>query len=237
MSVVLQPFFLIRSPTPVVVFFFKSNISFQNYRTLYNDLFRSYNPIVMKRGNDKNSEEDVVLDKETLTPDDIELEDIEQASGDKLKQLREKLKGCEKERMEHLEALQRTKADFLNSKKRIEEQLQRDRERITVGHVLALLPLADSFEAAMSDKNWEECDEKWRKGVEGIYAQLMNILKANEVTPIDAEGEHFNPHEHEAVSNAPASEETKINTVVNVLQKGYRMGDTVLRPAKVIVGT
>ena len=113
-----------------------------------------------------HSDEEFIPETDTA-PEDIELEDVEGTEAGKIRQLRKKLADAEEERRKTLEDLQRTKADFLNSKKRLEEGLQHDRERIALSHAESLLPLADSFEAAMGDANWEECDEKWRKGVEG----------------------------------------------------------------------
>lgn len=180
--------------------------------------------------NKPHHEEDVIFeDSEEQT--DAELEDIEEATGGKIKKLQAKLREAEEMKKKALEDLQRTKADFLNSRKRLEEQLARDRERITVRHIEELLPLKDSFDMAMQDPAWATADEKWRKGVEGIHAQLTGILKNNGVTEIDAEGAQFDPHLHEAVSKAGDG-----HTVIAVLQKGYKMGDTIIRPARVSVG-
>lgn len=165
-----------------------------------------------------------------------ELEDVEEYEGNKLKTLRDKLKQCEKEKMEHLEELQRTKAEYLNSRKRLEEQLERDTARARESFVGELLPLADSFDMAMQDPSWENCDEKWRNGIENIHAQLGRVLSSHGVSKIDATGVAFDPHEHEAVSNAPVDDEAKVDTVIDVVQAGYKMDDTIIRHAKVVVG-
>jgi len=188
----------------------------------------------MRNGDEKNENIDdleAVIPEDVESGEDLEIEDTESLSKEKMDTLRKKLKSCEKEKMEHLEALQRTKADYLNSKKRLDEQFARDRERITESHVMELLPLADSFGAAMSDPTWQSADKTWRIGVEGIHAQLMSILKSYGVEAIDATGIPFDPNEHEAVSHEEGGD-----TVTGVLQKGYRMGDRVLRPARVAVG-
>ncbi|MEX0917541.1 MAG: nucleotide exchange factor GrpE [Candidatus Paceibacterota bacterium] len=185
---------------------------------------------------DKRTDEDEFEVTDSEPADETEIEDIEELGAQKIKKLQAKLKECEAEKMKHLEDLQRTKADYLNSRKRLEDQLRRDAERVTESHLLSLLPLADSFEMAMQDPAWKDCDEKWRKGVEGIHGQLNAILKAHGVTRIDAAGVAFNPHEHEAVSNEPVTTDKDIDTVVRVLQTGYRRNDAVLRPARVVVG-
>ena len=179
-----------------------------------------------------NNDEEFVEETEDMAPPDAEIEDIEEATGEKLSKLRHKLKEAEEAKRQALEDLQRTKADFLNSRKRLEEQLERDRERITLRHIEELLPLKDSFDMATQDPAWQEADEKWRRGVEGIYTQLSGLLKNYGVTEIEAEGLPFNPHEHEAVS-----QEGEGQTVIRILQKGYKRGEVIVRPARVAVGS
>lgn len=190
----------------------------------------------MEGTNRSKPEEDLVTEEDATLPEDIELADVEEAAAGKLKELRDKLKVCEKEKMEHLENLQRAKADFLNSRKRLEEQLLRDKVHIKMDFVEGLLPLCDSFEAAMSDPAWGACDEKWRGGIEAIHAQLMAILKNHDVEEISGVGAPFNPHEHQAVSNAEVEDTAKADTVIEVLQKGYKVEEHVIRPARVTVG-
>lgn len=187
---------------------------------------------------DRNGDEEFVDEKESL-PEDLEIDavDEESLSKDKIKELRDKLTACEEEKRQHHEDLQRVRADFLNSKRRLEEQLARDRERATDSLLLELLALADSFDTAMADTEaWNAIDKKWRDGVEAIHGNLMSILKRTNITQIDPIGETFNPEEHEAVSNVTVDNESRINTVVTVLQKGYKRNGMVLRPARVAVG-
>ena len=162
---------------------------------------------------------------------DTDLEDVEEMAGEKIKKLQKKLKECDAEKMQHLEDLQRTKAEFLNSRKMLEEQLSRDRERITEKHMLSLLPLADSFDMAMKDPAWQSADPAWKEGVERIYAQLKNILSQNGIESFDPTGEEFDPHLHEAVVNTGNG-----NTIGDVFQKGYTRDGVVIRPAMVAVG-
>ncbi|SRR6056297_459070 len=152
----------------------------------------------------------------------------------KLKDLRTKLTAAEAAKRESLEELQRTKADFLNSKKRLEEQQQAAVKRSEDAFVSALLPLADSFYMAMKDEAaWNAIDESWRKGVEGIHQQLKRILDGYNVEPIDPAGEPFDPHRHEAV--ATTEDDGESETVLEVVQVGYERAGDVLRPAKVVI--
>ena len=185
------------------------------------------------KNNDAGAEEEIVLTGED-NPEDIELEDAEERTQDKVKKTRDKLSQCEKEKIEILEELQRAKADFLNSKRRLSEQAQTDRERTLNSFLNSLLPLCDSFDMATADTAiWESIDENWRKGVEGIQNQLNAILKQHDVVVIEAKGEHFDPNRHEAMSAVDGDAES--DTVLEVLQKGYERNGTVIRPAKVII--
>ena len=188
---------------------------------------------------DKNDIDDVVTENEFLPEDvDIEAGEEEELLGEKLKALRAKLALCEEEKRKHLEDLNRARADFLNGKRRLEEQLARDKERATDKMLVDLLTLMDSFDTAMADKTlWNTIDARWRVGVEAIQAKLVSILKGNGVVPLDPIGLPFNPEEHEAVSNSPVEDDAQVDTIVAVLQKGFKRNDTVIRPARVVVGT
>ena len=195
-----------------------------------------YNAPAMFSDKDRYEDPELIAEAETQSPDDVTIEDTEEMTKEKLRALREKLKACETEKMAHLEDLQRARADFLNSRRRLEEQLFRDRERAVDDILRELLALSDSFDTAMADTSlWEAIDERWRSGVEAINAKLHSVLKSYSVESIDPIGQPFNPGEHEAVSNQEVAEEAE-DRVVKVLQKGYKRGPDILRPAKVVVG-
>jgi molecular chaperone GrpE len=161
-------------------------------------------------------------------------ESADQTLQQKLKALRTKLHDAEVAKRESLEELQRTKADFLNSKKRLQDEQYVAVKRKEDAFVSALLPLADSFYMAMKDEAaWNAIDESWRKGVEGIHQQLKRILDGYNVVAIDPVGEHFDPNRHEAVSTAEHDGEPEI--VLAVVQVGYEREGAVLRPAKVVI--
>lgn len=186
----------------------------------------------------KKIEEEVEMEDIEESVDDLEFVVEEKKATDKIKLLRTKLKRVESEKMQSLEDLQRVKADFLNSKRRLKEQSLLDVERATIKCIHSILPLADSFDMAMNDsKAWNSCDENWRTGVEAIYTQLMNILKNYNVTEINEIKVSFDPELHEAISNFKADSKNKPNTVTEIVQKGYRMDETIIRPARVIVAT
>ncbi|MBI4086650.1 nucleotide exchange factor GrpE [Candidatus Kaiserbacteria bacterium] len=199
--------------------------------------------------------------------DEPELEDIEGDFKGELKKMKEKLAACQQERQEYLDGWQRAKADYLNSQRRAVEEREREAERQTARFIEKILPLADSFDRAMEDikKQGSEkrilgasqevvdgfdqrekpsynlnssCkEENWRAGVEQIYNQLAAVLKSYDVEALEPAGAPFDPHFHEAVSEIPVEDAARDHTVLEVLQKGYRMGERLVRPAKVVVGT
>ena len=173
--------------------------------------------------------------------DEPELVDVEATGDDKLKTLRNKLKSCEEEKRQHLEDLQRARADFLNSKKRLEEDGLRRQERLLEGHIAKLLPLCDSFSMAMTDeKAWQDTPESWRKGIEAIHNQLLDLLADYQIEVVDPLGKAFDPNLHEAVSNVPVEKKTEDGKIISVLQRGYvkkaNGKETIIRPARVTVG-
>jgi molecular chaperone GrpE (heat shock protein) len=194
----------------------------------------------MVNNDNENNEEFEEITDEMTDMNEPDLEEIEVAEENKLKKLRDKLKQAEEDKRIALEELATVRADFLNARKRLEEDSKRTIERKTIGHMESLLPLADSFYMAMSNKEvWEKTDEVWRKGVEGINAQLQQILKDNGVQPVDPAGAVFDPTLHEAIGMTPV-EEDLVDTVVLVMQQGYEMtisGKTeLIRPARVTTG-
>ncbi len=189
--------------------------------------------------NHKNEDAEVITEDEILPEDlDIELETEDASMKDKLKILREKLVVCEENKQKYHEELQRTRADFLNSRRRLEEQLERDKERAADKILMELITLVDSFDTAMANTElWNTVEQHWRTGVEAIHTKLLSILKNNNVLPLNPIGEAFNPEEHEAVSNNPVTSDAEIEKVIAVLQKGFKRKDTIIRPARVVVGT
>ena len=125
---------------------------------------------------DTNDDDFEVTEDEHHDAETLELEDEEERGSDKLKQLRHKLQKNDEEKRHLMETMQRERADFLNARKRLEGERALDKQKHTKKHVEALLPLCDSFEMALRDKEaWEKADASWRKGIEGIHGQL-NVL-------------------------------------------------------------
>jgi molecular chaperone GrpE len=134
------------------------------------------------------------------------------------------------ERDEFRELAQRVQADFENYRKRMLREQTEKMERANEGLVEQLLSVLDSFELALA--NVPEADEKVRKGVELVYAELLGVLEKAGLERIDALGKPFDPHEHEAVAQEDGDGEP---VVCDILRSGYRLKGRVLRPATVRV--
>jgi molecular chaperone GrpE len=192
-----------------------------------------------QKEHENNEEFEDITDEMTDTAEP-ELEDIEDLEAGKLKKLKEKLRQAEDDKRKALEELASVKADYLNARKRLEEDAVRTIERKGNQHLEDLLPLADSFAMAMSNKEvWEKADENWRKGIEGIYAQLLQILRDGGVESVDPTGEQFDPNLHEAISTQEVTDD-QVDEILSVMQLGYQIvkGDQkrALRPARVTIG-
>ena len=173
--------------------------------------------------------------------DEYSIEEAESTAADKIKQFKERFKRCDEEKRQALEDLQRAKADFLNTKKRLEAERAQTKELLLDQHIENLLPLCDSFNMAMSNTEvWETVDATWRTGVEGIHTQLQNVLQEYGVVTINPIGETFDPQRHEAATNQTVTEPKQHNVIQAVVQLGYVRktidGTRLIRPARVAVG-
>jgi molecular chaperone GrpE len=135
------------------------------------------------------------------------------------------------ENEELIDTLQRLQADFDNYRKRA----QRDQEAL-VGRageriVKELLPILDDLERALEAAE-EHQEAKLEEGVKLVHRQLEQLLEHEGLALVATDGK-FDPHVHEALLTQPSAAEE--GSVIEVLQKGYRLGDRVLRPARVVV--
>lgn len=200
-----------------------------------------YNTNCMVNKEDNMDVEIDITNDKFIEKEELELEDLEEKGTDKIKKLKAKLKEGEEERRKLQDELQRTKAEFLNARRRLEDERANDKIRHRKKHVGELLPLCDSFNMAMSNTEaWQKADEAWRKGVEGISAQLDRIVASYGVEAVNPLGEEFDPNVHEAVGTTPTELKEMDNKVVTVLQPGYVIADgnqsEIVRPARVIIG-
>jgi len=144
----------------------------------------------------------------------------------------ERVEALERQRDEYLDSLQRLKAEFDNYRKRSERD-QRERAALATERLVKeLLPVLDDLERALEAASQHE-EAKLEEGVRLVHRSLFEALRKQGIEVIETDGA-FDPHIHEALLAQPV-EEAEPGSVVQVLQKGYRLGDRVLRPARVVV--
>lgn len=182
-----------------------------------------------------------VTDEKKDTEQDEEFEEVnEEGEVDArttIKKLREKIKTLESEKKEYLDLSQRTRADYMNFKKDVESNRVNDRKFATKNFISDLLPVLDAYDMAQANKEaWEKVDQNWRMGIEYIFNQFKGVLEKEGVIQFGAIGDSFDPNLHESMEHVPVDDESKNDTIVQVLQKGYKMGDMILRPARVKTG-
>lgn len=153
---------------------------------------------------------------------------------DVAKKLREQVKKLQKERDEYLTGWQRAKADYINLQKEL-DQARVLTSIITKERMMSdLLPALDSFDMAFANKEaWEKVDSNWRMGVEYIYSQLMRGLDDAGIEKIDKVGVFFDPNLHHSMEAVETDDQSKDHTVEKIIQIGYKIGERIIRPAKV----
>ena len=156
---------------------------------------------------------------------------------DQVAQRRAQINALIAEKASLYDRLLRGQAEFENYRKRVErergELYQRGRDDV----LLQFLPVVDNFERALSSLETSDGDaESMRHGVELIHKQFKDLLSKFGLEAVEAVGQVFDPHVHEAVTTE-ATDKHEENTVIEEFQRGYRIGDRLLRPAKVKVAS
>ncbi len=180
-----------------------------------------------------NNEEDIILEPGEDGDSDVEFEEFGATEKDKIKKLKEELKEVKKKAADNMDGWQRALADYANLKKDSADQVKELKGYVLEGFIEELLPVLDSFDMAMKNKEtWESVNENWRKGIEYIYIQLTGVLSNNGIHALGEVGEKFNPDTHVALEEIETDDKDKDGKISEVIQKGYK-GKSVIRPAKV----
>jgi molecular chaperone GrpE len=153
---------------------------------------------------------------------------------DELSTLHSELDDIRSKAEEYLDGWQRARAEFANFKKRVQKEREASRSFITAEILSKYLTVVDDFERALNDRPEDEASEAWAEGVDMIYRKLKNILEAEGVEEISAEGEQFDPNFHEAISFAESDDHSE-GEIVEVIQPGYKIKERIIRPAVVLV--
>jgi molecular chaperone GrpE len=145
----------------------------------------------------------------------------------------EEIEQMTRERDEYLDALQRLKAEFENYRKRVSRDQAEFVSRATERLMKQLLPVLDDLERALEAAAEHE-EAKLEEGVRLVYRSLADALAKEGLVEVETDGA-FDPHTQEALLAQPS--EADEGSVIQVLQKGYKLGDRVLRPARVVVSS
>ena len=174
--------------------------------------------------------EDKKREKEKKKERESSSQTVETIPKDQLAELRKKAKEYD----ELLEASRRLKAEYANFQKRLERERE-DYQYCTMRDIiLKFLPVADNLERAIESAKEHAPTNELLSGVEMVHKQFMQVLESEGVTPIESVGKKFNPREHEAFM-VTETDEVPPDTVISEVHRGYKMGDRVLRCARVIV--
>lgn len=187
----------------------------------------------------KEREEDIIKKKNSHHEEEIELADMERKKAEPEKEEPAEIKDYKKLAEEYLNNWKRALADFENYKK---QQVQSQKEFAKFANlslIMQILPVLDNFHASTDHIPEGQKNDPWVVGIMHIQKQLENVLKDNGIEEIEAEeGDEFDPVLHEAVqkdTKETNSDTKETNKVKKVIQKGYKVGDKVIRPARVIV--
>ena len=182
---------------------------------------------VFTPGVDSGSSDDVTFVDSIEDGEALPIKDV-------VKKLREDLKRVRAEKEEYLTGWQRAKADYVNLQKEADARFTRGKELGVEKLADSLLAGLDAFDMAMANKEaWEAVDKNWRQGIEYIHSKLIQALADNNISVIASVGVKFDPMLHEALQTIPTDDESKDHAVASIIQSGYKMGERVIRPARV----
>jgi molecular chaperone GrpE len=156
-------------------------------------------------------------------------EQLDEAADERVED--DRLAAAEAKAQEHLDDLKRLAAEFENYKKRTAREQASLSARAAERLVKELLPIVDDLERALVAAE-EHQEAQLEEGVRLVHRQLAAALEREGLAEIEVDGK-FDPHVHEALLSQPSDADE--GSVIEVLQKGYRLGDRVLRPARVVV--
>ena len=171
-----------------------------------------------------------MMEKESPQPSDPPpAEPAADVEGASVEQQLEQARG---DAQKYLDNWRRAEADLQNYKRRAEQERDESRRFSHASLIINLLPIVDDFERAFASLDMRLAGLSWFDGIRLIYRKLLALLENAGVTPIETEGQAFDPRYHEAVAHVEGEE----GKVLAEVQRGYKLHDRVLRPAMVVVG-
>ena len=190
---------------------------------------------------DIKTEQAAAAAEEALEPEVVEAEPVEAETAESAEEpapedQEDELAKAKAEAAEMRDQFLRLQAEWGNFRKRTAAERESEKVRASEKLVKDLIPVVDDLERALEHAQQAGDGGSLTGGVEAVTNKFLQILSKHKVEQIKAEGEPFDPMKHQAVGTQPDPTVPE-ETVVNVYQKGYQMGDRVLRPAMVVTST
>jgi molecular chaperone GrpE len=185
-----------------------------------------------KKAEESDGLEDAVLTKEELANNEVEeLPDIEVIEEEEVSQM------VDEEEDESLrDQFVRLQADFANFRNRTQRERVELYQRANEDLLLEVLPVLDHYELGLQTADQHNADQAVVDGFKLVFDQFQNVLKKFNLSPVEAVGEAFDPHKHEALTHMP-SDEYAAEICSNQVRRGYMFGDKLLRAAQVVVSS
>ena len=189
---------------------------------------------------DKKKDQDLKTAQETASKPDAKADPKADAKSTKKESVKkdpkdQEIKDLKQKNSDLEDNLLRTQAELQNMNKRHSKEvagiLKYDGQKLAT----EVLPVLDNLERALDVKADDDASKQLKKGIEMVHEHMVKALENNHVVAIDNSGEKFDPTLSQAVQTVPADDKHAKDTVVQVLQKGYKLEDRVLRPAMVVV--
>ncbi len=158
------------------------------------------------------------------------------ANGSDLEALRQELDEVARKGQEYLAIAQRAQADLVNYRRRVESERGESFRAGKAELAMRILPVLDDFDLAFKNMPPDVADSHWALAFDLIARKLRSALEADGIARIEALGAEFDPRYHEAMLQGPSPDDQE-GKVTEVYREGYRIGDRILRPAQVKVGT
>ena len=194
--------------------------------------FTNYDGEGMSEKKRKEKQPEETVEEMTEIPvETVELSENEKQLQAEIEALQTQLEEAQEKAAENLDCWQRSQAEFINYKNRVQRDREMDYLSMKGDIIKKILPVLDDLERSLAHRPE---DNSWANGMELIARKFQNILESEGVKRMEAAGQPFDPNFHEAISSEP-NEEVESGHVIEVVQNGYMLGERVIRPAMVRV--
>ncbi|HCV27394.1 MAG TPA: nucleotide exchange factor GrpE [Dehalococcoidia bacterium] len=183
---------------------------------------------------DGTAPEEEPADPEVVVEDEVEPPEIIEVEEPFV--FEEPIDAAMRERDEMKALVQRVQADFVNYRNRVAVEREEIRRNSTRRMAVKVLDALDQFDSALDSERPRGVEDSWFAGFEGIRRGLLQVLSSEGIEPFESVGDQFDPRFHEALLTAESGD-VPASTVLNVLRRGYKMNDDVIRAAQVQIST